>query len=85
MTTTQLANDLEKQYPDLNFKNHCYLRIAYDNTVNAKWDTVVDRPFVARASSIQIDTSSAFLMMYKVDKEFLLEHNKISLEYRKIK
>ena len=24
--------------------NHCFLRIAYDNAVEARWDTVVARP-----------------------------------------
>ena len=82
MTTTQLANELEKQYPDLNFKNHCYLRIAYDNVVHAKWDTVVDRPFVARASSRQVNKANFLLGLYKEDKALLLEHNKISLTFR---
>ena len=43
--TMQLANELENIYHNLNFKNHCYLRIAYDNTIDAKWDTVINRPF----------------------------------------
>ena len=81
--TIQLANELEKQYPDLNFRNHCYLRIAYDNAVDAKWDTVISRPFTAKASLTQVNTANWFLSLYKTDKYLLLEHNKISLKYRK--
>ena len=80
---SQLANDLEKQYPDLNFRNHCYLRIAYDNAVDCKWDAVVDKPFTANASLEQRYTAAWFLKLYKTDKYLLLEHNKISLTYRK--
>ena len=79
---TQLANDLQKQYTDLNFRNHCYLRIAYDNAVDGKWDGLVDRPFTKNANSVQISIASAFLMMYKIDKELLLEHNRNSLTFR---
>lgn len=82
-TTMQLANNLETQYPNLNFKNHCYLRIAYDNTVNAKWDTVVARPFKANASLEQVYRVVWLLMLYKTDKELLLQHNKNSLTFRK--
>jgi hypothetical protein len=78
----QLAKDLEKQYTDLNFRNHCYLRIAYDNAVDNKWDTVVDRPFTKNANPIELSIANALLMMYKIDQELLLEHNKISLTYR---
>jgi hypothetical protein len=78
----ELANDLEKQYPNLNFRNHCYLRIAYDNAVDCKWDTVVNRPFTANANLIQLTRAKWFLGLYKTDKELLLKHNKISLTYR---
>jgi hypothetical protein len=80
--TAQLANDLQKQYIDLNFRNHCYLRIAYDNAVHSKWDTVVDRPFIANANLIQLTRAKWFLGLYKTDKELLLQHNKISLTFR---
>lgn len=80
--TTELANSLEKQYNDLNFRNHCYLRIAYDNTVHAKWDTVIDKPFVARASSSQIEKANELLILYSKNKELLMQHNKKSLTYR---
>jgi hypothetical protein len=79
----QLANELESIYPDLNFRNHCYLRIAYDNAVYCKWDTVVDKPFTKNGSLEQRYIAELFLKTYKTDKKLLLEHNKISLTYRK--
>ena len=78
----QLANELEGIYPNLNFRNHCYLRIAYDNAVYNKWDTVLNRPFTANANLIQLTRANWFLKLYKTDKYLLLEHNKISLTYR---
>ena len=33
-----LAKELEKIYPLSSFKNHCYWRIALDNTFKNKWD-----------------------------------------------
>ena len=80
---TDLANDLELQYPDLNFRNHCYLRIAYDNVLGAKWDTVISKPFVAKASRNQIAQANRLLKSYKTDKDLLMQHNKQSLIYRK--
>ena len=80
--TTQLANDLEKQYTNLNFRNHCYLRIAYDNVLQAKWDTIVGRPFVAKATSDQIDQVNKLLVLYKTNKDLLIDHNKQSLTFR---
>jgi hypothetical protein len=79
----QLANELEGIYPDLNFRNHCYLRIAYDNAVDGKWNTVVNRPFTENANLIQLTRVKWFLGMYKTDKELLVKHNKISITYRK--
>tara|TARA_B100000768_G_scaffold140723_1_gene132231 strand:- start:259 stop:522 length:264 start_codon:yes stop_codon:yes gene_type:complete len=80
--TAKLANELESQYPNLNFRNHCYLRIAYDNVLHAKWDTVVSRPFVAKASPDQIDQANKLLTLYKTDKDLLMQHNKRSLTFR---
>ena len=39
-----LPEDLAAQYTHKRLDNHCYLRIALDNTVGAKWDTQVQRP-----------------------------------------
>jgi hypothetical protein len=82
MKTIELANHLQKVYPKLNFRNHCYLRIAYDTVVGSKWDTVIERPFVAKASRIQVDRVDELLRLYIEDKDLLLEHNLKSLEYR---
>jgi hypothetical protein len=81
--TMRLANHLEKQYPSLNFRNHCYLRIAYDNTVDAKWDTVVARPFTINASAEKVTFANYLLSLYISDKDFLMQHNKKSLTFRK--
>jgi len=80
--TTELANSLEKQYNDLNFRNHCYLRIAYDNTVGTKWDTVIDKPFTKNASAFQKHIANELLILYSKDKELLMHDNKKSLTYR---
>ena len=80
----KLSNQLDTQYnPELNFRNHCYLRIAYDNTVNNKWDITVKRPFTKYASEHQLETALNFLKLYLSDKKKLLNHNEISLAFRK--
>lgn len=81
--TAKLANELELQYSDLNFRNHCYLRIAYDNVLHAKWDTVVGRPFVAKAKPEQVRKANELLTLYKEDRNLLMQHNKKSLTFRK--
>jgi hypothetical protein len=79
----QLAKKLENIYFDLNFKNHCYLRIAYDNVVKDKWSDVIDKPFTIKASLFQVKKANDLLLLYITNKDLLLEHNKISLTYRK--
>lgn len=78
----EIANELENVYPELNFKNHCYLRIAYDNVIQARWDKVITKPFVIRANSSQLEEAKQLLNLYKSNKELLLQHHKISLTYR---
>ena len=82
MKTIDLANHLQKVYPKLNFRNHCYLRISYDTAVGAKWDTVIERPFIAKASAEQVERVDELLRLYIEDKDLLLKHNLKSLEYR---
>ena len=77
-----LANELESKYPELKFRNHCYLRIAYDNTVNAKWDIIVKKPFTLQATKLQLFKANKLLKLYLIDIDLLLKHNKISLKYR---
>lgn len=80
----KLSNQLDIKYnPELNFRNHCYLRIAYDNTVNNKWDIVVKRPFTKYASEHQLETALNFLKLYLSDQKKLLNDNEISLAFRK--
>lgn len=75
---------LAEQYADLNFDNHCYLRIALDNTIGAKWDTKIPRPAYKHLSIKQLDKVLNLLRQYQMDKTVLLIHNQISLDYRKI-
>ena len=80
----KLSNQLDIQYnQELNFRNHCYLRIAYDNTVNNKWDITVKRPFTKYANEHQLETTLNFLKLYLSDKKRLLNDNEISLAFKK--
>ena len=80
----RLSNILEKQFEiQLNFKNHCYLRIAYDNTANNKWDNVIEKPFIKNANETQLNKALLLMNKYTSDKELLLKHNLISLAFRK--
>ena len=80
----RLSNALEKQFEtQLNFKNHCYLRIAYDNTANNKWDNVIAKPFIKNANEAQLKNAVFLLNKYTSDKELLLKHNVVSLAFRK--
>ena len=80
----RLSNLLDLKFAtELNFKNHCYLRIAYDNTANNKWDNVIAKPFIKNANEVQLNNALFLLNKYTSDKELLLEHNLISLAFRK--
>ena len=80
----KLSNLLDTQYnQELNLRNHCYLRIAYDNTVNNKWDIIIKRPFTKYASEHQLQTALDLMKLYKIDKNKLLDDNGISLAFRK--
>lgn len=37
--------------------DHCFRRIAYDAAVEARWDSVVARPFVRHATAAQLDAA----------------------------
>lgn len=80
---TVLSNVLEKHYSkELNFRNHCYLRIAFDATVNNKWDTKVGKPYTKYASEAQLQDALALLKGYLLDKQLLLIDNEKSLAFR---
>ena len=83
-TIKRLSNELDLQYSaELNFRNHCYLRIAYDNIVDNKWDVVIKRPFTKYATDNQLQNAAAALLLYKSDKKRLLTDNEKSLGFRK--
>lgn len=79
----RLSNVLDKCYADeLNFRNHCYLRIAFDNTINEKWDLKVKKPFVKFASDAELKCVLLLLNKYLSDKNSLLSDNEKSLLFR---
>ena len=79
----ELSNFLDAHYAsELNFRNHCYLRIAYDNTVNNKWDNVVPKPFIKNASEDQLNSVVELLKNYAKNKHLLTKHNLLSLTFR---
>lgn len=80
----RLSNLLDKQYAtELNFRNHCYLRIAYDRVVNNKWDLVVQKPFVKYADEDTLQRAIELLKLYVEDKKQLQADNEKSLEFRR--
>lgn len=77
-----LGNQLPKIHRHLNFDNHCYWRIALDNTLQAKWKDKVAAPAYKNVTKEQFDHIIHLLKTYKEDEKLLLEHNRISLAYR---
>ena len=79
----RLSNVLDKKYDnELDFRNHCYLRIAFDVTINEKWDNKVTKPFVKYATIIQLKNVLTLLNRYITDKDSLLTDNQKSLMFR---
>ena len=78
----QLGSTLENTYPELTFKNHCYWRIALDNTLSEKWDNVIERPAYKNLTGEQLEKVVDLLDKYQSDKHLLMTHNKKSLQYR---
>ena len=79
----RLSNLLDAKYAaELNFRNHCYLRIAYDNAVNNKWDNVIAKPFIKNANEDQLNVALMLLNNYMTDKVMLNNHNLLSLKFR---
>ena len=80
----RLSNLLDEQFAEeLSFRNHCYLRIAYDNTVKNKWDNVIQKPFNKNATDVQLKNALLLLNSYVSNKKLLLKHNISSLQFRK--
>ena len=79
----RMSNLLDTHYANkLNFRNHCYLRIAYDVVVQDKWDVKVNKPFVKYATENQLENALALLNTYFTDKQHLLADNEKSLLFR---
>lgn len=80
----KLSNLLDKQYyAQSRFRNHCYLRIAYDKVCNDKWDLQVKRPFIEHAPVIKLHQALEYLQKYRVNYSVLIEDNIQSLSFRK--
>lgn len=79
----ELAFSLENIYPELNFKHHCYLRIAYDTSFQDKWNRVIKSPLLKNALKADLEVIVGLLELYIESKRILLEHNNNSLNYRK--
>ena len=80
---TKLTNALPIMYPELNFENHCYRRIAYDNVLEEKWSDKYPGSFVVFASRDELIQAKDKLLLYLESKEALLKDNDFSLECRK--
>ena len=81
----KIAQTLDHKYSlETNFRNHCYLRIAYDCSMNNKWDTTLQKPFVKNANIAQLTKVVELLNHYLLDKEKLIQDNKTSLNFRKL-
>ncbi len=77
-----IGNELEKLNIQ-NFKNHCYWRIANDNAVNAKWNTVINKPFYKNVDYNTLLKSVTYLKTMLHDNEVIKVLNSRSLNYRK--
>lgn len=77
-----LGNQLPMQYPNKRFLNHCYWRIALDNTVQNKWKDVVKAPAYKNLSDEQLHGAINLLETYQNDEALLAKHNLKSLEWR---
>ncbi|MEM6687631.1 MAG: acetyltransferase, partial [Bacteroidota bacterium] len=65
------------------FENHCYLRIALDNTLQTKWDTVIKKPAYKHLTAAQLKQVVQLLESYDGNELLLKRDNTISLNYRK--
>ncbi|WGK64045.1 acetyltransferase [Croceiramulus getboli] len=81
-TYQNLPEKLVDTYSDLNFENHCYLRIGLDNIYQAKWDTVIQRPAYKYIQEAEREALLQLLKRYLEDKALLMAHNKDSLQWR---
>lgn len=78
-----LPEQLAIHYKELPFDDHCYLRMALDNTFSAQWDTKIPKPAYKNLNQPQKKQVLQFLNQYKKDQALMLHHHRKSLEYRK--
>lgn len=79
---TILPKVLVLKYPELDFKKHCYMRIALDNVIGTRWEIRISKPIHKHLSAKQRALVIEYLNSYLEDKMILLTHNMISLAYR---
>ncbi|MEM6316842.1 MAG: hypothetical protein AAF960_04190 [Bacteroidota bacterium] len=77
----QLVANLVRQYPHLDFQNHCYRRIAYDNALGQKW-TEQYQVFTAECTKVEMEAVIDKLERYKENQSVLLAENTASLRWR---
>lgn len=63
-------------------RNHCFLRIAYDNAVSQKWDQVVTAPFLKHATLQQLSDANAILKNLSSYPQYCHDLNNFSLRCR---
>jgi hypothetical protein len=80
-----LGKQLPEKYSQFPFQNHCYWRIALDNALDKRWDTIVSRPAYRNLTIQQLKMVVNLLEKYEMDKRLLLQHNRRSLGFRKSK
>ena len=78
----ELGNELPTIYPSLNFKNHCYWRIALDNAVGDQWNKKLVSPAYKNLSNEQLQQAVELMQSFQQDAYLLQEKNKLSLQYR---
>lgn len=73
---------LVKKYPELNFEDHCYLRIALDHVFGNQWDLKIHRPAFKHLTEKELKKVVTILQTYLENKPLLLQHHSQSLAYR---
>lgn len=76
-----LGRKLEHLYDELDFKNHCYWRIALDNVLAAKWDLIIERPAYKNLTDNDLRQVIRLLNTYLDNRTLLLAHNRNSLNF----
>lgn len=78
-----LPEKLEEQYRHLNFKNHCYLRMALDHLFGTQWDLKIKRPAHLHLNAEQREAVVKVLRAYLTEPELIQKHHQQSLIFRK--